>query len=91
MGYASHRQERRRQAREEAERLRAESRALPHMSARASAWQRTVGGIVSQMGGTFTLEDTHAESVRPIDHLQVTHDDERKTTTFTLIRGESNE
>jgi hypothetical protein len=91
MGYASHRQERRRKALEESGRLRIAALSLPHMTARASAWQRTVGGIVAQMGGTFTLEDSHAESVRPIDHLQITHDDDLKTTTFTLIRGESNE
>ena len=91
MGYASHRQQRRREAREEADKLRAQAAALPHMDARANAWRRTVGGIVAQLGGRFTLEDVHAESVCPADRLQVDRDVKHNTTTFTLIRGGSDE
>lgn len=102
MGYASHRQLRRRQQREELSELRQstsssvsevatlmkESRAF---AKRADAWKRTVAGIVAEHGGSLCLTDTCAESVGPSDRLQVTRDEGNKTTTFTLIRGGADE
>ena len=102
MGIASHRRERRREEREELSSLRAraaEAVATAHYyrgqvdlaAKQVVAWKRTIGGLIAQAGGVLVLADEPANSITPYDKFQVTHDDKTGATTFTLIRGGSDE
>ena len=102
MGIASHRRERRRESREELSDLRTSAaeavataysykKQLDLAGKQVVAWKRTIGGLIAQAGGVLVLADDPANSITPYDKFQVNHDDKTGETTFTLIRGGSDE